>query len=114
MIYAFAIFAITLVIDLITDVHRYQSRKPVNHARGAALRLIGLVPACILGGWKFIPFALLGYWILFNGLFNIFIGQEWFYKGETAKLDRLERRHTWIVWVKYILFATSIILLCLS
>lgn len=109
MILAVVIFAATLAIDLFTDVRRYYQRREVNHARGVVLRLFGLVPACIFGGWYFIPVALLGYWVLFNGLYNVLTGREWFYKGQTAYLDKLERKHPWIVPVKYALFIASII-----
>lgn len=111
MIHAFAIFTLTLVIDLFTDVRRYYDSKPINHARGAALRLLGLVPACILGGWVFIPFAFFGYWVLFNGLYNVFIGQDWWYVGGKSNLDKVERKYPAITWAKYILFIGSIILL---
>lgn len=110
MIIAWLIWLATLVIDLFTDVRRYYQRRAVDHTRGAVLRLFGLVPACALGGWAFIPVALFGYWILFNGLYNVFTGRRWFYVGGTANLDKLERRYPWIVWVKYLAFLTSIII----
>lgn len=101
MIYGILIFLATISADLITDVGRYYDKKKVNHTRGALLRLIGIVPAAYFMGWVSAPMLLFWYWVLFNGLYNVFIGKEWEFVGTTAWIDRMIRKHPWINWVKY-------------
>lgn len=101
MIWGVIIFIVTLAVDLWTDVRLYFKKKKVNHFRGAALRLIGLVPACWLMGWISAPMLFFAYWVLFQGLYNKLIGKEWDFVGTTAKLDRFERKNPWFKWVRY-------------
>lgn len=109
MIYGIAIYALTIVVDLFTDVRLWYKDQKVNHFRGAALRLIGLIPACWLIGWAVIPLALFLYWILFEGMYNVLIGQKWWYIGETAKIDKLQRKYPAIKILKYVLLIFSIL-----
>jgi hypothetical protein len=110
MIFAETIFPIitgiflviaTLGIDVFTDVRLFYKKKRVNHFRGALLRLIGLIPAVYLLGWLSIPMIGFWYMTLFNGVYNLFIGQRWEFVGTTAKLDRIQRKHNWLRYVKY-------------
>ena len=109
MIYGILILILTIGVDLITDVNLYYKKGKVNHVRGAALRLICLAPASYLMGWQFIPLILFAYWILFEGFYNLLIGQKWNYVGETARIDKLQRKYPVIYWLKYIGLAGSII-----
>lgn len=101
MIYGLAIFAIVLAVDLFTDVRRYYQKRKVNHSRGLVLRLVGLAPAVYLIGLESIPMLGFGYLVLFNGLYNLLIGQKWEFVGTTAVLDRWQRRNPWFKWSKY-------------
>jgi hypothetical protein len=109
VIYGIIIWLLTLIIDLWTDYRLYlKYRNTVrpkgygNHVRGALLRVIPLAVASFFAKWLS-PVLLFGYWILFNGFYNILTGQKWFRKGTTAKLDKLP------VWVPYVGLAVSAI-----
>ena len=110
MIWGLVIFLVTLVAKLNYDLWQYHSRKTINHAREAAVVFILLTVASWLSGWISAPMWFLGFWILFNGIFNILIGQKWGYLGSTAKLDILETKYKWITAVKYALFIASVII----
>lgn len=110
MIYGIIIWLITLVIDLWTDYRLYlkyrnavRPKGSVNHVRGAVLRCIAFIPMCYFAGW-FSPVLLFAYWVGFNGGINTLMGQKWFRKGTTAKLDKLP------VWVPYVGLVASVIL----
>lgn len=91
MIYAIAITAITLAIDLWTDLRRWMNERKINHVRGALLRCIGLIPACWLAGW-FSGVLLASYWLFFDGLLATFKGFGFWYAGSTSVFDRLMGR----------------------
>ena len=110
MIWGILIFIAVLVIDLWTDVDRYFDGRKVNHTRGAIFRVIGLAPAVYFMGWLSAPMLFFLYIILFNGLYNTFIGQKWEYVGDTAKMDRLQRKYPILKTIKYIAFIASAIL----
>jgi hypothetical protein len=78
---AIVLFCLTLGIDLYTDIDRWKENMAVNHKRGALLRLIGLVPVCIILGWKFVPLVGFLYWFLFDGLYNVWRGFNWWFTG---------------------------------
>lgn len=101
MIYGLSIFVLVLATDLFTDVRLYYRKRKVNHSRGAVLRIVGLVPAVYFLGWIAIPAMGFIYLILFNGLYNVLIGQKWGFIGTTAKLDKWQRRNKWFSWFKY-------------
>lgn len=119
------IFWATWVVDLITDYRIRISGKQVNHTRGALLRVIGLIPAGLFLSLspEFKPLlqavAVPGmffftYWSLFDPAYNILTGEKVFYIGGTASLDKLQRKHRWLVPGKYIasvLFITLFIIL---
>jgi len=92
MIWGIIIFVITLAVDLATDYLLWLHKKPVNHFRGALLRLTGLIPSVLLmpGNW-ILAAGMEGflYLILFNGLFGILIAKNFFYLGETSVFDRI-------------------------
>lgn len=87
MIYALALFIITLIIDLYTDLRLFYKKKKVSHGRGAALRLIGLVPAIYLMGWPAILMVGFWYWFLFDSLYNAFRGYSIWFTGSDDKDD---------------------------
>lgn len=113
MIYGIVLFVITLAIDLATDYRRWLRRTAVNHTRGVWLRLIGLIPAGVLLSvaegqiqpqiWAVPSAMFFTYWVLFNGIFALLIGQNWGYVGDTSAMDRWERKNRWFGPVKYIL-----------
>jgi hypothetical protein len=111
LIWAFLIFFATLAIDLYTDIRLFYRRRPVKHVRGAILRLLGLIPACLFGGWVFVPFAFFGYWSLFDTLWGLFTSRKWPFIGSTSKLDRLQRKYPALLWFKYLGFIASIVIL---
>jgi hypothetical protein len=96
-----AIFIITLCVDLYTDLRLFYQKKHVNHFRGAALRCIGLAPAIYFLGWWSIPMLFFWYLVFFNGIYNLFINQSWEFVGATAAMDKLQRKHPWLKFVKY-------------
>lgn len=87
MIVSIIIFVMVLVIDLFTDLRLFKKGKPVNHKVGAALRLAGFIPIYFLLGWQIIPFAGFLYWLLFDGLYNVFRGFGWWFTGSDDKDD---------------------------
>lgn len=105
------LWLITLAMDLITDHRLRLQKRPVNHLRGALLRLIGLVPVTILLPFEWIGVVWFGYWVIFEGLNNLMNGQLWDYIGETAWSDKLIRRHPLLGCVKYAGLAGSIVIL---
>ena len=106
MIYALIIFALTLAVDIWTDIRLWMHEKPVHHGRGALLRLIGIVPAAVLF-WP-VVFLLPLYLVLFNGILSSLKGHGWFYIGEVAKTDRFIRAHPWVYFLIYGLAAAGI------
>lgn len=115
------LFIATLIVDLITDYRRHLKGTGINHTRGAILRLIGLVPAGIFLSFSktfqvlphiwVVPLLMICmYWIIFNGFFNVLIGQKWGYLGTTAWLDRKEQEYPWLTPGKYIGAVASIIM----
>lgn len=111
MIYGIAIAVITLVIDLVTDLKRWMDGRGVNHLRGAALRCIGLLPACLLAGW-WAPLMLVAYWVLFNGILARLKGLPFWYLGTTSVIDRtLSRLPKWgYIALQGVLLITSILI----
>lgn len=65
--------------------------KKINHARGLVLRAAGLLPAAHLTGWVYLPLICAVYWLLFDGLFNVLRGLNWWSTGsedpDDAKTD---------------------------
>lgn len=105
MILGVAIFFLVLAVDLFTDVRLFYKKKKVNHTRGLILRLIGLAPGIYLLGWLVIPAMGFLYLILFNGFYNVLIGQRWGFIGSTAKLDRLQAKvPKWIKYAGFVVF----------
>lgn len=101
------ILALTLIIDLITDYRLWVKHKPVHHVRGAALRLIGIIPAVLLSRWV-ILWLLPLYGVLFNGFFGLLIARDWFFIGTTGKIDRFKNAHPWFILVEYFVAAGGI------
>lgn len=110
MIYGIIIFFVMLGLKLAVDVKLYQSRKVNNHKLGPALVFIGLIICSYLAGWLSTPMWFFGWWVLFDGFYNILIGQPWLRVGETAWLDRMQRKYHGLPWLKYTMAILSIIL----
>lgn len=107
MIWAIGILILTLTIDLVTDIRRYYQKRAVNHFRGAALRLVGFVPACVLY-WP-VVFLAPAYGVVFDHAYNGFIGQPLTFVGTTARWDKLQRKHGWLIVLKYVLAVAGLI-----
>jgi len=91
MIWSAIIFYTVLIIDLWTDMRRYLRREKINHVRGFFLRIVGLISSIIFLPHDYVLGAAvegLLYMTLFNGLFNIMIGQSWFYIGSSSWIDK--------------------------
>jgi hypothetical protein len=86
---AILIFLLTLAIDIWTDYKFWKRNIPVDHTRGAILRLIGLVPVLFLLGWYSIPLVGFAYWILFDGIYNLARGFKWWFTGSDDKDDAM-------------------------
>lgn len=114
MTWSAIIFFAILVIDLWTDLKRYFSGKTINHARGLALRIIGLVPSVyLLPHDHAIGAAIeaLLYMTLFNGLWGVFTGNGWFYLGHTAIIDKLMNRFKpWSILLQYLILGWLILM----
>lgn len=100
VILGIVIFLCTFIIDLYTDFNLWKENKPVNHKRGAILRLLGLIPANILIGLAAIPLLGSLYWFLFDGFYNVLRGFNWWFTGsndvDDAKTDDfLQRLKPW-------------------
>lgn len=108
MIWALLIFVATLIAKLAVDVRLYLRGGVNKHRVGPAIVLVALVACSWLAGWTSTGMWFFGWWILFDGLYNKLIGQDWFFVGETAKLDKLQRKYPFLVILKYSLFAASI------
>jgi hypothetical protein len=112
ILYAIILFTATLTIDLATDYRRWLRGKPINHTRGAVLRLIGLLPAVVLLSWHGSFWLIVAatlmtgflYINLFDGLFNILRGFPWFYPGsdgpEDGVVENLLQKYPWLQAVK--------------
>jgi hypothetical protein len=114
MVIAVILFFLTLAAKLAVDVRLYLSGKPNRHTLGPVIVFVVLVACSWIAGWLTLPLWFLGWSILFNGLYNVLIGQGWWYLGTTARLDRFERRHPWVTIVKYSLFTATILFLWLT
>lgn len=93
------------------DVRLYHSRKVNKHRLGAAIVLFALIGASWVSGWLTTPFWFFGWWLIFDACYNILIGQKWNYIGETAWLDRMQRKYPAVTWFKYLGFIASIVIL---
>lgn len=109
MIFAIPIFALTLAGKLLFDRHLHFSRKTIKHAGEAAIVLGLLVVASFLaaGGFKinagfYLIAFLFIFWAAFDSIFGLIIASNPLFLGTSAKLDRLQHKYKWIVWVKYI------------
>lgn len=117
IILGITIAIITLVIDLYTDLRLWRRKqitgegtKDVNHKRGLFLRGIGLGLAAYMIGfpnyWMLVLSSLTviasAFWLLFDGLYNIFRGFRFFYTGsddpDDADTDDLFQKHR--LWVQ--------------
>lgn len=96
--WAVLIILVTLAVDLWTDYRRRNGQ--VNHIRGFWLRLIGFVPAVIVGG-LYAPWLVFPYWAVFDGWMGLLLKQGWFYLGTTSRLDRVQRHYPVLVLIKY-------------
>lgn len=104
MIISLIIFVVVLIIDIVTDYRLWSKGKPVKHFSGAILRIVGLIPAVILGGWETIGPYFFGYWILQDSIMGLLIARNPFYLGDTAQLDIWQKKNNWNRAFKYIGF----------
>lgn len=109
MIIALVIFFVALVTKLVIDYNLWLKGTPNNHKLGPALVLIALVGCSWLAGWHSTPMWFLGWTCLFDPAFAIMIGQKWYYVGETATLDKIQRKRPILQTLKYVLFIGSVI-----
>ena len=56
--------------------------------------IIKILVALIISHFSILPFVLSGLyqWVIFDIALNLFIGNKWFYVGETAKTDKVLRK----------------------
>lgn len=109
MIWGIVIFALTLIVKLVFDLKQHNSGKPINHKLEAVFVAVALTGASFLAGWKSAPMFFFGFWVLFDGLFAVLIGQSFFYVGTTSALDKLQRKYPFLRVVKYVLFVGSVV-----
>lgn len=108
MIPALLIFLAALAGKLAFDLHLYFSNKTNKHTTGPAIVVVILLVCSWVAGWITTGVWFFGWWIIFNILYALFIGQDWNYIGNTSKLDKFERKHTWVSVVKIFVFVASI------
>lgn len=98
------LFISVLVIKLGTNLHKFHSRKPVNHSKEAVYVIAALLPSVFLFSFEIdsvwnITLAVVllmlffNFWHLFDGLYNVCRGENWWFNGskdpDDSKLDRL-------------------------
>jgi hypothetical protein len=93
--------AIILLLPVFFGLHRmWQFKAGVTHrepysalwhgAQGALQICITLL-IYQLEGWQGALFFVFWFWLVFDGLANIGLGKPWFYVGETAITDKIQR-----------------------
>lgn len=101
------IILITLIVDAVTDLNRWDQGR-INHGRGAAIRLLVLI-GCLFIDWHSICLWI-PYGIIFDICLNLGRKLRVLYVGETAWIDRLQRRYPFLIWLKYGAGVASIII----
>lgn len=81
------IFLLVLAADLITDYRLWKKNKPVNHKVGFIIRSVGLTPIFILLGARSILLVGALYFLLFDGLYNLLRGFNFWFTGSNDKDD---------------------------
>lgn len=114
MIWALIIFVACLTIKLAIDLRQYHSRKTINHGLEAVFVATALVGVSWLAGWYSLPMWFFGWTCLFDPAFSLLIGQKPFYIGETAALDKIQRKYPFLQLLKYLLLTVSIIFFILK
>ena len=106
-----------LTIDLVTDYRlwlKYRNQvKPegsVKHTYGALIRMAGLAAPIVLTFPWLASAIIFGYWIFFDGIFNLLTGENWFRIGTTSTIDKFQLKYPWARWIKYIGFILSVLL----
>lgn len=110
MIWAITIFAITIIIKLAIDLKRWQSGNVNKHSLGPGIVAGVLITCSYICGWWSVPMWFFGYWALFDTLWGVLAIRDPFYVGETAWLDKLQRKYRVLQVLKYVLAIGSIIL----
>jgi hypothetical protein len=100
MIYSIFIFILLIIVKLAFDVRLWLNNRQNRH-RWAWLVAIVLLVCSWQAGWESTGIWFFWYWIIFDGMYNILIGEKWWYIGETAWLDKMQRIYPFLVYVKY-------------
>lgn len=109
MTIALLIWLAAFVAKLWRDVWLYRNGKRNRHTIGPALVVVAIAAATYFGGWITLPLWGFGWWALFDPAYALSIGKHPSFLGTTAKLDRLQRKYPFLVYLKYALFIASII-----
>lgn len=102
-------FVVCMAIKLAVDLQQFHSRKTINHALEAVFVAIALAALSFLAGWKSAGIWFFGWWMVFDFMFNVLVGNPPFYVGETAWLDKLQRKYPVLQFARYVLFIGSVI-----
>lgn len=113
MIWSLIIFFATLIGKLANDLNLYHSRKVNKHWVGAIYITGALIICSLIVGWKTAPMWFFSYWALFDTAYALLIGQKWYYTGDTAYLDKLQKQYPVIKWIKYAGFIISVVVILL-
>lgn len=109
LIIAIIIFAVCLSVKVAIDLRTHYSGKQVNHKAGALVVCIALLTLSFWVGYKSAPMWFFGWWVIFDLCWNVFVGNPLLYVGETAYLDKLQRKYPVLQVARYLLFIGSII-----
>lgn len=113
-----SLWSIYILISAILDSDRYKAKKKILHWYNVLERsAVAFLLYFLLGqgeDWTIITFYFFGcffsYWLTFNILFNLLIGQPWWYIGTTSWLDKLEAKipTPFMLWMKALCSAAAI------
>ena len=113
------ILILTLVAKLLFDSYLHFSKKTIKHKGEAAIVVVLLaIGACLqahgilkISAGVFLLCYLFIFWAVFDTLFGLIIARDPFYLGTTSALDRLQKKYTVLLILKYLLAVLSIALL---
>lgn len=103
LIIALSLFGACFAGRIIYDVFvLYFGGKTNKHTKGPLITAAVIIICSWLAGWFTGFMWAFAFMALFDPLYGISIGQGPGYLGTTAKLDRVQHRYPWLVWLKYI------------
>jgi len=110
MIYTFTLYIIFILLSALVDAEHIENKQYFkDHRSRWVLRLVvtALAAATI---WDFLLLGSLFY-LVFDYILNLSVGNRWNYIGGTSKIDLFWRKHiAWQLPFKILLFTSSLVL----